>query len=188
MASVKVPAPHHAKCSDPSCLCHRITTQYDFDNPPKPKDQTSFIPPSRRSNLFYKILRAVLPSLIALQTFFNIRQVCIDEIKKVISCGDPEKGGSFLACPCCGTSKFVPFTCKSRFCPSCGNLHNMQRLVSESNVLLDVNHFHITFTIDERLRRWFLVNRLALNDRVSGPDYQANLERSNAYKREWYIV
>ena len=64
----------------------------------------------------------------------------------------------------------------------------MQRLVSESNVLLNVNHFHITFTIDERLRRWFLVNRLALNDRVSGPDYQANLERSNAYKREWYIV
>lgn len=164
MDPVKVPAPHHAKCSDPSCLCHRIATQYDFDNPPKPQDQTSFIPPSRRSNLFYKILRAVLPSLIALQTFFNIRQVCIDEIKKVISCGDPEKGGSFLACPCCGTSKFVPFTCKSRFCPSCGNLYNMQRLVSESNILLDVNHFHITFTIDERLRRWFLVNRLALND------------------------
>ena len=43
-------------------------------------------------------------------------------------------------------------------------LYNMQRLVSESNVFLDVNHFHITFTIDERLRRWFLVNRLALND------------------------
>ena len=40
----------------------------------------------------------------------------------------------------------------------------MQRLVSEATVLLDVSHYHITFTIDDELRNWFLVNRLALND------------------------
>ena len=94
----------------------------------------------------------------------KIRQVCIDEIKKVISCGDPKKGGTFLMCPECGSSKFIPFTCKSRFCPSCGNLYNMQRLVGEANVLLDYPHYHVTFTFDERLRKWFLFDRLALND------------------------
>ena len=155
---------HHAKCSDPNCLCQRLTSEYNFGDPPKPQEQMSFIPPSHKANLFYRILTAVLPSLISLQLFFNIRQVCIDEIKKVISCGDPKKGGSFLACPCCGASKFVPFTCKSRFCPSCGNLYNMQRLVSESTVLLDFPHFHITFTTDDSLRKWFLSDRLALND------------------------
>ena len=56
------------------------------------------------------------------------------------------------------------FTCKSRFCPSCGNLYNMQRLVSESTVLLDYPHFHITFTVDDSLRKWLLRDRLALND------------------------
>jgi hypothetical protein len=167
MEAARVMPPNHGRCDDKRCPCHNLDVPvYDFDNPPKDDSpqQESFIPASHRKHPFYAILRAVLPSLILLSSLLKIRQVVIDEIRKVIDCGNSEKGGTLLMCPCCGGTKFVPFTCKSRFCPSCGNLYNMQRLVGEATVLLDVSHFHITFTIDERLRRWFLANRLSLDD------------------------
>lgn len=167
MEPVKIVPPNHKKCSDPTCGCHRVDIPvYNFYNPPTSTgdpQQDSFLPP-KRNNLFYRILRAVLPSLIALSVCLKIRAVVIDELKKVIDCGNPEKGGSFLVCPGCGEQKFVPFTCKSRFCPSCGNLYNMQRLSAVSDVLFDVSHYHITFTFDERLRRYFLIDHDALND------------------------
>ena len=45
------------------------------------------------------------------------RQTEIENISKMIHCGDPSYGGAFFACPDCGELKFVPFRCKSRFCP-----------------------------------------------------------------------
>lgn len=55
------------------------------------------------------------------------RQTEIENISKMIHCGDPSYGGAFFACPDCGKLKFVPFRCKSRFCPSCGNMYNQKR-------------------------------------------------------------
>lgn len=43
-------------------------------------------------------------------------QTEIDNVNKMIHCGDPSYGDAFYACPDCGELKFVPFRCKSRFC------------------------------------------------------------------------
>ena len=51
----------------------------------------------------------------------------IENIDKMIHCGDPSFGGAMFACPSCGKLKFVPFRCHSRFCPTCGNKYSMQR-------------------------------------------------------------
>ena len=55
------------------------------------------------------------------------RQTELENISKMIHCGDPSYGGAFYACPDCGELKYVAFRCKSRFCPTCGNMYNLQR-------------------------------------------------------------
>ena len=60
------------------------------------------------------------------------RPVVLESIEKMIHCGDPSFGGAMYGCPSCGALKFVPFRCKSRFCPSCSNLYSIQRTTSMS--------------------------------------------------------
>ena len=87
------------------------------------------------------------------------RDTEVENIDKMISCGDPSFGGAMYGCPLCGKFKFVPFRCHSRFCPSCGNKYAMERTTSMSFKLIDVPHRHCVFTIDEQLRDFFLKDR-----------------------------
>lgn len=90
-------------------------------------------------------------------------QNVVDNVDKMINCGDPSFGGVMYACPHCGNMKFVPFRCKSRFCPSCGVKYCQQRSASMSFKLIHCTHRHCVFTIDEELRHFFLEDRSLLN-------------------------
>ena len=91
------------------------------------------------------------------------RPVVMENIEKVINCGDPSYGGAMYICTHCKNWKFVPFRCHSRFCPTCGNKYAMERTTSMSFKLVNVNHRHCVFTIDENLRDFFLNDRSLLN-------------------------
>ena len=91
------------------------------------------------------------------------RDPVIENVEKMINCGDPSFGGAMYGCPHCGKLKFVPFRCHSRFCPTCGNLYAMQRTTSMSFKLVNVTHRHCVFTIDEQLREFFLDGRSLLD-------------------------
>ena len=91
------------------------------------------------------------------------RDSVIENVEKMINCGDPSFGGAMYGCPHCGKLKFVPFRCHSRFCPTCGNLYAMQRTTSMSFKLVNVVHRHCVFTIDENLREFFLNDRTLLD-------------------------
>ena len=91
------------------------------------------------------------------------RLSAIENVDKMIGCGDPAFGGAMYGCPHCGKLKFVPFRCHSRFCPTCGNLYAMQRTTSISFKLVNVSHRHCVFTIDEQLRGFFLQDRSLLD-------------------------
>ena len=54
----------------------------------------------------------------------------MENIDKMINCGDPSYGGAMYGCIHCGNLKFVPFRCHSRFCPTCGNKYSMDRTTS----------------------------------------------------------
>lgn len=106
------------------------------------------------------------------QIFFNnlvailqgkYRPTVLKNVRKMIHCGDPKVGGTMYVCPKCGTRKFVPFRCRSRFCPVCGNLYNTRRNLSMSFKLLNCQHRHCVFTIDESLREFFRRDRKLLN-------------------------
>ena len=87
----------------------------------------------------------------------------MENISKMIHCGDPSYGGAMYGCPDCAELKFVPFRCHSRFCPTYGNKYSMERSTSMSFKLIRCSHRHLVFTIDESLRHFFLVDRSLLN-------------------------
>lgn len=98
-----------------------------------------------------------------IQYTLHPRAVEMDNIEKMINCGDPSFGGAMYACSQCGKMKFVPFRCKSRFCPTCGVKYCRERSTSMSFKLLRCHHRHCVFTIDEELRHFFLEDRSLLD-------------------------
>lgn len=80
------------------------------------------------------------------------RQTVIENVDKMLHCGDPSYGRAMFGCPHCGNLKFVPFRCKSRFYPSCGNRYNQERSFHMPCMLVACVHRHCVFTIPEELR------------------------------------
>ena len=91
------------------------------------------------------------------------RPAVIENVSKMISCGDPSHCGAMYGCPHCGNLKFVPFRCKSRFCPSCGNKYNQLCSFHMSCKLVSCVHRHCVFTIPEEFRPYFFKDRTLLN-------------------------
>jgi len=92
-----------------------------------------------------------------------IRPTVMDEVAKIIGCQDPINGFALYSCPDCGVKKRVPFTCKSRFCNTCGAKYSKDRALAMSKVLLNAPHRHVVFTIPEKLRPYFANDRSLLN-------------------------
>lgn len=98
-----------------------------------------------------------------IQYLLHPRTSVMENIDRMILCGDASQGGAMFGCPHCGELKFVPFRCKSRFCPSCGNKYNQMRSLHISCKLVACNHRHCVFTIPEELRIFFLKDRSLLS-------------------------
>lgn len=93
----------------------------------------------------------------------EIRSTIFHEVNRILSCQETDSGYSLYGCEYCNTVKYVPFTCKSRFCNCCGALYSSNRAKSIKSKLLKCNHRHIIFTIPEELRIYFLNDRKLLN-------------------------
>ena len=81
----------------------------------------------------------------------------------MLNCGDPSFGGAMYVCTTCHNMKFVPFRCKSRFCPTCGVKYSQERSTRMAFKLLNCTHRQCVFTIDENLREFFLKDRSLLD-------------------------
>lgn len=91
------------------------------------------------------------------------RTSVVENINKMIECGNPAFGGAMYGCSKCGNLKFVPFRCHSRFCTTCGNKYSIDRTTAMTFKLVNTNHRHCVFTIPEQLRPFFLKDRSLLN-------------------------
>ena len=98
-----------------------------------------------------------------LSIYSNVRPVVDKEVRKVIGCGDPNNGYAFYVCPDCGTYKFIPFRCHSRFCNTCGHSYQANRADAIARKLINCTHRHIVFTIAQELRPYFLKDRSLLH-------------------------
>lgn len=94
---------------------------------------------------------------------FHPRVSILENVERMINFGDPSYGGAMYGCSDCGELKFVPFRCKSRFCPTCGYMYSIDRTTSMSFKIIDCEHRHCAFTIPKELRPFFLKDRTLLN-------------------------
>ena len=82
-------------------------------------------------------------------------------VEKMLGCGDVNNGYIEYRCTICGLDvKYIPFTCKSTFCLSCGKVY-ADSVVSQVSRMLHpgVTYRHIVLTVPQQLRQIFNNNR-----------------------------
>lgn len=93
-----------------------------------------------------------------------IRSVVIENVKKVMACGNKDiLGYNTYVCPECRKKVFVAHTCKSRFCNSCGKVKNDEWIEKAQTRLFNIPHKHLVFSIPWEIRLLFLENRHLLS-------------------------
>lgn len=86
-----------------------------------------------------------------------------DAVAKALRCGTPDCGFVRYRCLDCETFQTVCFTCKSRFCPSCGRARAAEAAANAQARLLNVRHRHLTFSVPSELRPLLFQNRRLLS-------------------------
>ena len=90
-----------------------------------------------------------------------------ETVEKAIRCGTRDPGYSRYECLGCeGNPRpvFVCFTCKSRFFHKCGKKYTDDWFEKQQEMILDVPHRHMVFTIPRELRNVFFKDRKKLNE------------------------
>ena len=111
-------------------------------------------------NILQNIFRDHYEEMLYIQ---HPRPSVIENVEKMINCGDLAFGGAMFGCTSCGDLKFIPFRCHCRFCPTCGNKYSKDRATAMSLKIINVQHRHCVFTIDSALRHFFLDDRSLLS-------------------------
>ena len=93
----------------------------------------------------------------------KIRSNVKKEVEKVLKCKDTKYGFIELKCDKCNTKKKIGFTCKSRFCTSCGKIYTDNWIDNMLGNLINVKHRHIVFTLTYGQLLSILFNKLHNN-------------------------
>ncbi len=86
----------------------------------------------------------------------------MESVEKMLSCREPSNGYAEYICTHCGAKKKSPFTCKGRFCTSCGKKYTDEWVQRTVDDLIDVPHRHLVLTIAEELREVLFWHRSLL--------------------------
>jgi hypothetical protein len=91
----------------------------------------------------------------------SIRPAIVDNVVKMLACGLEAMGFASFVCSnaACPHTRKVCFSCKSRFCPTCGKKATDQWIATQRQTLPDTSWQHITFTMPSALWEIFALNR-----------------------------
>lgn len=95
-----------------------------------------------------------------------LRPIIKEVVERYLDCGNPRCGFARIRCPDCGEERLLYFSCRSRgFCPSC---HSKRREEwaewMREELVLNVPHRQVVFTIPKMLRIFFNYKRRLLGD------------------------
>jgi len=95
-----------------------------------------------------------------------LRPIIQDVVNKYFDCGNPKNGFARIKCKDCGLERLLMFSCHGRgFCPSC---HSKRREEwgewMREELVLDVHHRQVVFTVPKMLRIFFKYKRHLLSD------------------------
>lgn len=97
----------------------------------------------------------------------SIRSDIEETVLKAMKCGSGDLGYSKYECLGCeGNPKpvFIGFTCKSRFCHKCGKKYTDEWAEKQQEMILNVPHRHMVFTVPLELRSVFFEDRHKLTE------------------------
>ncbi|MCP4485487.1 MAG: transposase [Flavobacteriaceae bacterium] len=99
----------------------------------------------------------------------QFRDVEIENMAKMMACGSSAMGYKQYFCENkdCSHSKIICFSCKSRFCNSCGQKATEQWITKQGEILPDCKYRHLTFTMPDVFWEIFKFNRQFLNNLFS---------------------
>jgi hypothetical protein len=95
-----------------------------------------------------------------------LRPIIKEVVERYLDCGNPRCGFARIRCPDCQAEHLPMFSCRTRgFCPSC----HVRRLEEwgewmHEELLLNISHRQIVFTIPRMLRIFFKYNRRLLGE------------------------
>ena len=85
----------------------------------------------------------------------SVRKSVKENIERMIKCRNFDYGFAYYECPNCNNFYMQGFTCKSRFCPTCGKQYRDRIGTNVASKLLKVKHRQLVFTIPFELRIYF---------------------------------
>lgn len=85
----------------------------------------------------------------------ELRLEQVKEVDSMLLCGDPSKGFFCYYCSDCDKWFTTHLSCNSRFCSRCGKRHVDEWAEKTVKRMLDVDHYHIIFTMPDDL--WLLI-------------------------------
>lgn len=97
----------------------------------------------------------------------HIRDHIKETVENTIKCGTRDMGFALYECLGCEGNphpKYVYFTCKSRFCHRCGKKYTDDWSDKQQEMIFNVAHRHMVFTIPKELRQFFYEDRKRLNE------------------------
>lgn len=77
---------------------------------------------------------------------YEVRDIEIKEVEKMLGCMNPEKGYSKYICEDCGEVKIIPHSCKSKICSICGKKHADEWAEKINKEMYAVPYRHIILT------------------------------------------
>ena len=107
---------------------------------------------SRYCHILRRIMTNEWDSFLAKFADRLTRPGLISAVESMIHCGDPKSGFVMYVCPHCGKTVMVCRTCKSRFCPSCGQLARERITRNVTETLADVPHRQMVLSVPPDLR------------------------------------
>lgn len=72
-------------------------------------------------------------------------------LTRLACCGDPNEGVTLLRCKECEVTLAVPFSCKTRICPSCANRRAEDVADKLAGLLPEVPYRHLVFTLPKKM-------------------------------------
>ena len=95
----------------------------------------------------------------------EIHSDILDNIGKFLNCGDISQGYTALYCKKCNHIHTIPFSCKSRFCSSCGKTYAENWALKLQDSLINTTHIHAVFSLPTGfIRDFFFKHRFKLAD------------------------
>ncbi|MCO7127380.1 transposase zinc-binding domain-containing protein [Sporolactobacillus shoreicorticis] len=97
----------------------------------------------------------------------SYREDIKETVQKTIKCGTRDLGFAKYECLGCEENPapvFIGFTCKSRFCHKCGKKYTDDWADKQQEMIFNVPHRHMVFTVPKELRQVFYNDRRKLNE------------------------